>query len=332
VVRAVEPEDVATLIYTLGTTGPPKGVELTHASLIALWNMLVRVWPIRPGGRVISYLPPAHIGGRNIGLYLTNTLGYTVTCCPDPAQLGAGLAECRPTFFFGVPRVWEKLKASIEAHLAAGPPEVRAAFDDAFAASLERARAQQAGSAFDPQATRRALLKDERVFASIRARLGLDQAEVLIVGAAPTPMQVHEFFAAIGLMLSEVWGMSELSGVGTWNPPGRIKLGSCGPPLPGVDVRLGADGEVLVAGPIVMRGYRNRPDKTAEVIDEQGLPALRRHRPARPGRLPHDRGPQERADHQQRRQEHVTGQYRGPAQDLQSTDRPSGLYRGCPTV
>lgn len=121
VVRAVEPEDVATLIYTLGTTGPPKGVELTHASLIALWNMLVRVWPIRPGGRVISYLPPAHIGGRNIGLYLTNTLGYTVTCCPDPAQLGAGLAECRPTFFFGVPRVWEKLKASIEAHLAAGP-------------------------------------------------------------------------------------------------------------------------------------------------------------------------------------------------------------------
>jgi long-subunit acyl-CoA synthetase (AMP-forming) len=107
------------------------------------------------------------------------------------------------------------------------------------------------------------------VFAPLRAKLGLDQAQVLMVGAAPTPMQVHEFFAAIGLMLAEVWGMSEAQ-IATWNPPGRIKLGTCGPALPGVDVRLDQDGEVLVAGPTVMHGYRNQPDKTAEAIDDQG--------------------------------------------------------------
>ena len=270
VVSAVEPDDVATLIYTSGTTGPPKGVELTHANLIAQWNMLVRVWPIRPGGRVISYLPSAHIADRTVGLYLTNNLGYTVTCCPDPAQLGAALAECRPTFFVGVPRIWEKLKASIEAQVASAPDKVRAAFQEAFAAGLHRVRVEQAGSMLDPQAIRRAQPDDERVFAPIRAKLGLDQAEVLMVGAAPTPMQVHEFFAAIGLMLAEGWAMSELSPIATLNPPGRIKLGSCGPALPGVDVRLGEDGEVLVAGPTLMRGYRNQPEKTAEAIDEQG--------------------------------------------------------------
>ncbi|QNG55706.1 long-chain fatty acid--CoA ligase [Pseudonocardia petroleophila] len=267
----VEPGDVATLIYTSGTTGPPKGVELTHANLVAQWNMLVRTWPIRPGGRIVSYLPAAHIADRTIGIYLANNLGYTVTCCPDPSRLAAALAECRPTIFLAVPRVWEKLKAAVEAQVAAAPPEFRAAFDDAMEANLARVRAQQAGTEPDAETARRASSGEEAVLAPLRARLGLDAAEVRLVGAAPTPMPVHEFFAALGLMMAEVWGMSELSPIATWNPPGRIKLGTCGTALPGVEVRLAEDGEVLVRGPIVMRGYRNQPEKTAEAVDEQGF-------------------------------------------------------------
>ena len=164
----------------------------------------------RCAASALSYLPSAHIADRVGGLYLTNNLGHTATCCPDPTQLSTALAERRPTLFVGVPRVWEKLKAGIEARLPAAPDEARAAFAAAFAAGLDRVRAQQAGSAPDPLVAARAAADDERVFAPIRAKLGLDQAEVLMVGAAPTPRQVHEFFAAIGLMLAEVWGMSEL--------------------------------------------------------------------------------------------------------------------------
>jgi long-subunit acyl-CoA synthetase (AMP-forming) len=268
--ETVEPGDVAVLIYTSGTTGPPKGVELTHANLIAQWNMLVRTWPIRPGGRALSFLPSAHIADRTIGIYLVNNLGYTVTCCPDYSRLAAALPRTRPTLFLAVPRIWEKFKASIEAHAAAAPQAYRTDFENALEANLARVRAEQSGTDLDAETARRAREGDEKVFAPLRAQLGLDQSEVRWVGAAPTPMSVHEFFAAIGLILAEVWGMSELSPIGTGNPCDKIKLGTCGPALPGVDVRLGADGEVLVRGPIVMRGYRNQPEKTAETIDEDG--------------------------------------------------------------
>ncbi|HTK62926.1 MAG TPA: long-chain fatty acid--CoA ligase [Pseudonocardia sp.] len=270
VAAAVEPDDVATLIYTSGTTGPPKGVELTHANLIAQWNMLVRTWPIRPGGRVLSFLPSAHIADRTIGIYMVNNLGYTVTCCPDYKQLPEAIVQTRPTVFLAVPRIWEKFKASIEARIAASPKPTQAAFADAMAANLARVRAEQNSEPLDEETTRRAREGDEQVLAPLRAALGLHETEARLVGAAPTPIQVHEFFAALGLILGEVWGMSELSPIATWNPPGRIKLGTCGPPLPGVEVVLAEDGEVLVRGPIVMRGYRNQLEKTAEAIDESG--------------------------------------------------------------
>lgn len=266
----VQPEDVATLIYTSGTTGPPKGVELTHANLLAQWNMLVRTWPIRPGGRVLSFLPSAHIADRTIGIYMVNNLGYTVTCCPDYKQLSEAMTQTLPTVFLAVPRIWEKFKASIEARIAASPQATQTAFAEAMAANHARVQAEQNGEQLDEQTARRARESDEQVLAPLRAALGLHHTEARMVGAAPTPAPVHEFFAALGLILSEVWGMSELSPVATWNPPGKIKLGTCGPPLPGLEVILAEDGEVLVRGPIVMRGYRNQPEKTAEAIDEHG--------------------------------------------------------------
>jgi long-subunit acyl-CoA synthetase (AMP-forming) len=267
---AVEPGDVATLIYTSGTTGPPKGVELTHANLIAQWTMLVRTWPLRPGGRVVSFLPSAHIADRTVGIYLANNLGYTVTCCPDYSKLTSALSDARPTVFLAVPRIWEKFKAGIEARVAAEAEAYRNDFDDALQANLARVRAEQTGAELDAETALRAREGDQKIFAPLRVELGLDQAAVRLVGAAPTPLPVHEFFAAIGLILAEVWGMSELSPIGTGNRIDKIKLGTCGQALPGLDVRLGPDGEVLVRGPIVMRGYRNQPEKTAETVDADG--------------------------------------------------------------
>ena len=269
--RAVEPSDVATLIYTSGTTGPPKGVELTHANLVVQWNMLVRVWPIGLDGRVISYLPSAHIADRTIGIYCVNMLGHTVTCCPDARELGATLPDARPTLFLGVPRIYEKLKAGIEAGVGRDPdPDRRRAFAGALQAALRRVRAEQGGPPLDVEERAAAERAEADVFAPLRAKLGLDRVECFLVGAAPTPMDVHEFFHAAGMPLAEVWGMSELSPVATWNPPQRIRLGTVGPPMPGVEVMLAEDGEVLVRGPLVMRGYRNEPEKTAETIDRDG--------------------------------------------------------------
>ena len=147
------------------------------------------------------------------------------------------------------------------------------------------------------------------------------------VGAAPTPVEVLEFFHAIGIPIGELWGMSETCGVATCNPPGKVKLGTVGPPMPGIEIKLADDGEVLVKGASNMLGYRNMPDKTAETIDEDGWLAHRRHRRARRGRLPEDRRPQEGADHQRGRQEHVAGQHRGDAEGREPADRPGGRDR-----
>ncbi|HEU4702898.1 MAG TPA: AMP-binding protein, partial [Conexibacter sp.] len=232
--EAVAPGDVATLIYTSGTTGPPKGVELTHANVLAECRALQAHFELPMGGRTISYLPAAHVADRMLAHYAGMTRGLAVTCCADAGQLLAAAIETRPTIFAGVPRVWEKLAAALETQL--GPrPQL-----DADAA------------------------------AALRAQLGLDQVEAFLVGAAPTPERLFAFFAGVGIELIEGWGMSELSCMATMGVPGAARPGSVGVPLPGVELRLDDDGEVLVRGPIVMRGYRNRPDDTAAALDADG--------------------------------------------------------------
>jgi long-chain acyl-CoA synthetase len=236
----VEPGDVLTLIYTSGTTGPPKGVQLTHANVLAELRSLHAALPQRAGGRVVSYLPSAHIADRTLTHYGSlMAYGATVTCLPDATQIAGAINATRPTMFGGVPRVWEKLKAAIEA--GAGGADVAAA-----------ARANPG------------------VAAAVRERLGLTEAELFVAGAAPTPVEVLEFFDALGVRICEVWGMSELSCVATTNRPGDTKYGSVGKPLDGTEIRLEEDGELLVRGPLVMKSYRNNPEKTAETIDADG--------------------------------------------------------------
>jgi long-chain acyl-CoA synthetase len=269
--RAVEPDDVLCLIYTSGTTGPPKGVQLTHDNIISGLRAGDDIYaPSGSAPRQISYLPSAHVADRFSNLYGQMRYGGCAYCCPDPRQVIAYSVEVRPTIWAGVPRVYEKLKAALEAGLAAEPDaEKRAATEAAMAVGRRRVEAYMDGGVpADLQAEwERA---DERVFAGIRAMLGLDQVELFGVSAAPTPPEVIEFFLAIGIEVCELWGMSEASATVTMNPPGRIRIGTVGPPLPGMEVKIAEDGEVMVRGPIVMKGYRNMPEMTAEAVTADG--------------------------------------------------------------
>jgi long-subunit acyl-CoA synthetase (AMP-forming) len=269
--RAVEPDDVLCLIYTSGTTGPPKGVQLTHGNLVAEWRAVDAVYPTTPGGRTISFLPSAHIADRWAHLYGQMIYGHTVYCCPDPRDMVAFTSEVRPTAWGGVPRIWEKLKAALEAAFAAEQDEQRrTTVEWALKVGRQRVRLEQGGDRVPSELRADCERADELVGRPLRERLGVDQVQWFAVGAAPTPPEVLEFFAAFGIEIAELWGLSETAAVATFNPPGAVRFGTVGPPLPGVEVTLAQDGEILVRGPIVMKGYRGRDDLTAEVIDPDG--------------------------------------------------------------
>ena len=234
--RAIRPDDVLTLIYTSGTTGPPKGVELTHANLLAVIRALDAVLPTTPGGRMISYLPSAHIADRLLSHYWASTcFGLEVTSVADIKDVAGALAQIHPTVWGAVPRVWEKIMAAL-----------------------------QAGGVTDPASM------PEEARAALRARIGLGQAEWSACGAAPIAEEVLRFYLDLGVPICEVWGMSEGSAISTCTPPDDIRIGSVGKALPGIETRLLDDGEILVRGDTVMKGYRGDPAKTAETVDADG--------------------------------------------------------------
>ena len=267
---AIAPDDLLTLIYTSGTTGGPKGVELSHRAVMAGAKAVEQVIEVEPGAKLISWLPAAHIAERMAHHYIPVVYAGTVTCCPDPRQVVSYLPQVRPTWFFAVPRVWEKIKAGLEAMLAVQPEEHRRPIEEALRASLERLALRQRGEAVPPELEARVAAADEKIFAPIRVMLGLDQARAIHAGAAPTPFEVVEFFNALGIELGELWGMSETCGMGASNRPGQVKIGTVGPVAPGAEICIAPDGEVLWRGPSLMRGYRNAPDKTAAAIDAEG--------------------------------------------------------------
>jgi long-chain acyl-CoA synthetase len=269
-VALIEPGDVLTLIYTSGTTGPPKGVQLLHRNLLAAIDGLEQLIDLPTDGRVISWLPAAHIAERNAHHYLPIVFGLQITCCDDPRQVLSYLPEVRPSWFFAVPRIWEKLKAGLETMIAGQPEEQRVRMLTALDGALRKVRLEQRGEEVPAELAAEVADADAEIFAGLRQMLGLDQVEAINVGAAPTPVEVLEFFHAIGLPLAELWGMSETCGAGTVNPPGKIKIGTVGPPAPGVQIKLDSDGEVLMKSDVVMPGYRNLPQKTKEIFTDDG--------------------------------------------------------------
>jgi long-subunit acyl-CoA synthetase (AMP-forming) len=269
--QAVVPDDLLTLIYTSGTTGPPKGVELTHRNMLAALRSFHELIPLPPAGRVISWLPMAHIAERNVSHYLPMVTGLQTTCCPDPAQLVAYLPEVRPTWFFAVPRVWEKMKAALEAGFESEENETRRkAVEWALDVGRRKTEAEQSGEELSPELEVEYRDADRKVLSAVRERIGLDRLLAVHVAAAPSPPEVIEFFHTLGIPLGELWGLSESCATGTCNPPDRVKIGTVGPPSPGVELKIAGDGEVLMRSETVMTGYRNKPELTAEAIDSEG--------------------------------------------------------------
>jgi long-chain acyl-CoA synthetase len=269
--RSVQPGEVLTLIYTSGTTGPPKGVELTHANLLAELRACQEVFDLRFGDRITSYLPSAHIADRLSCHYGQLTHGTEVTCVSDTRAIIAALPEVRPTVWVAVPRIWEKLKVAIEAQVhSETDPSTKQLTMWALEVGVAKVRTEQADHPVPAELAADYRKADQLVFAALRHQYGFDQMRWAMSGAAALTPSVLEFFLALGVNVCEIWGMSETVGAATVNPPDRIKVGTVGRPLPGVELRIADDGEALLRGPIIMRGYRGDPRRTAEVLSDDG--------------------------------------------------------------
>src|SRR3954452_22580681 len=269
--KAVEPDDVLTLIYTSGTTGPPKGVQIMHKNELVAGRSFDKIIQFPDGAAVVSYLPMAHIAEGSCSQYLPIMFGFTVTDCPNAREVVGYLPDVRPAWFFSVPRIFEKLKAALEAGISHEQDEQKKqATQWAIDVGLKKERAEQAGEEVSEELAGEYEKADSLVLSKIRERLGLDRLEALNVGAAPCPAEVIEFFHALGLPLAELWGMSETCGAGCCNRPEQIKIGTVGPAAPGMELKLAEDGELLMRSDVVMLGYRNQEEKTKEALDDDG--------------------------------------------------------------
>ncbi|MGW3865287.1 AMP-dependent synthetase/ligase [Streptomyces sp. NPDC005047] len=267
---AVTTDHPLTLAYTSGTTGDPKGVVLSHRNVIhecLMQEQLVKV-PDHP--RSVAYLPLAHIAERVLGIYMPICNAGHVTICPEPEQLLPTLLTVRPHGFFGVPRVWEKLAAGLQAKLAALPDERSAAMEEARKTALEVYRLRSDGKDVPAELAEVWEQLDTRVMRPVRAAIGLDECHRAFSGAAPIPTRVLEFLASVSLPVYEVWGLSETTGAATVSTPGAFALGSVGRPGPGIEVKAADDGELLVRGPVVFAGYLSSDGGVEPATDAEG--------------------------------------------------------------
>lgn len=269
--RALDPDAPATILYTSGTTGNPKGVVLTHHNVLYEALSTLEAAGLEEPQRQISYLPLAHIAERVLGLYGPQVVSGHVHCIGDPAQLLATLGEVHPTAFFGVPRVWEKIKTGLSAKLAADPnPDNVKLVQDSMAAALAWVQAQEVGGEMTPEIEEGYRQADEAILGFLKLLLGLDQVTWAGSAAAPMPLEVAKFMAGLGLKVYDVYGMTETTGAVTANGPGGFRLGTVGRATPGMEVRLGEDNEVLVRGPVVTPGYHRQEQATRNLIDADG--------------------------------------------------------------
>lgn len=269
--RALDPDAPATILYTSGTTGNPKGVVLTHHNVVFEAIATLEAAGLGAPQIQISYLPLAHIAERILGIYGPQIIGGHSHCIGDPAELLATLGEVRPTAFFGVPRVWEKIKTGISAKLAADPdPDNVKMVQDSMAAALTWVSAQEVGGTMTPEIERRYEEADAAILGLLRLLLGLDRVTWCGSAAAPMPIEVARFMAGLGLKVYDVYGMTETCGAVTANGPDAFKLGTVGRAIPGMEMKLGEDNEVLVRGPVVTPGYHENPKATRNLIDSDG--------------------------------------------------------------
>lgn len=270
-IAAVKPGDPAALLYTSGTTGNPKGVLLTHHNILYEVAAAQRNGDTVPEVQWVSYLPLAHIAERMFSMYLAVANTGHIYFCPVPTDLVRLTGTVRPTAFFGVPRVWEKVRAGIEALLAGEQDETRrAAVARAMDIGRQHTLSRQFGHTTPPALASAFEQADAQVLGPVRSLLGLAEAAVVISAAAPLPPDVAAFFAGLGMPILDVYGMTETTGAFTANTREAFKLGTVGRPFPGMEVRTAEDGEILVRGPLNTPGYLHLPEQTAALTDADG--------------------------------------------------------------
>ncbi len=272
--RAVNRNDLLTLIFTSGTTGAPKGVELTHANLLFSVSQRVdfqrEVGGPDTTGNILSYLPDANLANRFSAHYVPMASGATVTDIRDGRTVLQVFKDVRPVTFMGVPMIWYKLKSMIENAVGTGDLPTREQADWAFAVGMQRVRHLLDRQPIPGELAAEYERADRMVLAPLRRAFGIDNLSYATSGGAPISPAVLEFFLALGMRICEVYGMTEGAASGLGNHPDRIRCGTVGQPRPGIEIKLADDGELLMRSPGVMRGYRNEPEKTAEAVDAEG--------------------------------------------------------------
>jgi long-chain acyl-CoA synthetase len=263
---AITPDTLATLIYTSGTTGTPKGVMISQRNVVWTAECLRRAADIDLGPRMVSYLPLAHIAERLATHYLATYLAGQVWFCPNLAGVLEYIQEARPTLFVGVPRVYEKFHSRLTARFADTHGVKKTLLDRALDANKKRVLAEQDGKSGGAMAG----VLDSIVLSKVREQLGMDQVQLAITAAAPINPDLILFFQTLGIPLFELYGMSETTGPATTNLPGAFRLGSVGKALPGVEVRLGDEDELLMRGGVITDGYYKLPVDTTESFDAEG--------------------------------------------------------------
>ena len=265
-VERLREDDMATLIYTSGTTGPPKGVMLSHRNLAWTARVAQQMTGIHAEGCALSYLPLSHIAEQMFSVHGPATIGYAVYFAESIDKVADNLKEVRPFVFFGVPRIWEKMFATISQRLGEATGAKRAISLWARKVGAQASSLRNEGRSLPPLLALQYRLANRLVFTKLRAAIGLDRALVSVSGAAPIGREVLELLASLDLVVHEVYGQSEGCGPSTFNMPGATRIGTVGKAIPGAEVRIADDGEILVRGPNIFLGYYKEPAATAETL------------------------------------------------------------------
>ena len=269
--EALEPDGLATLIYTSGTTGPPKGVMLSHKNLAWTAAASIELQDIGPGDSLLSYLPLSHIAEQVLSIHVPITCASAIYFAQSLEQMVENLKEVQPTLFFGVPRVWEKFYAGVSQKLGQATGAKKKIAEFALQAGREMSDVRCRNQSPSLSLSLRHKLATKLVFSKLKPAIGLGRARMCVSGAAPIAKEILEFFASLDIIVREVYGQSEGTGPTSTNRPGNTKLGTVGPPYPGVEVKIAEDGEILVRGPNVFLGYFKEPEATAETLKDGWL-------------------------------------------------------------